>query len=350
MRVACLATQGQGSRDEARIVELLAELDPVTFAFDASAKLRSATRFLRQARAQSPDIVVMEGTGVAGGLAVLLARHWFGVPFVFSSGDAVGPFVARQYLRVGPVAHLYERLLFRSCAGFIGWTPYFVGRAIHLGARRACTAPGWAAVVRSTADPAQVRREFGIPQAAIVFGIAGSLNWTDKVGYCYGLEMVRAVQATDRTDVAVLIVGDGSGRQRLEERAGGDPRIFFTGRISSERVMDLYAAMDIASLPQSVDGVGAYRYSTKLAEYVEAGLPVVTNQIPCGYDLALAWSWRLPGEAPWDELYVRALADLMAVCSRQDVAAHRDAIDAGLTFSRDRQRSIVSAFVRECVA
>lgn len=76
-------------------------------------------------------------------------------------------------------------------------------------------------------------------------------------------------------------------------------------------VPDYLAAMDVASLPQNVDGVGSFRYTTKLSEYLAAGLPVITGQIPLAYDVGGGWLWRLPGAALWDERYVSALADVM---------------------------------------
>ena len=63
--------------------------------------------------------------------------------------------------------------------------------------------------------------------------------------------------------------------------------------------------MDVASLPQSVDGVGSFRYTTKLSEYLAARLPVVTGEIPLAFDLDDGWMWRLPGDAPWEERYSR---------------------------------------------
>ena len=54
-----------------------------------------------------------------------------------------------------------------------------------------------------------------------VFGIVGSLIWTRRVKYCYGLELVRALQRTDRGEVVVLIAGGGTGYEKLREIAGG---------------------------------------------------------------------------------------------------------------------------------
>ena len=80
-----------------------------------------------------PDLVVMEGTGLAGGAALILARAVFGQRYLVSSGDAVGPWVGTRSRLLGPVFGLYERVLCRLAAGFIGWTPYLVGRALTFG-------------------------------------------------------------------------------------------------------------------------------------------------------------------------------------------------------------------------
>ena len=62
----------------------------------------------------------MEGSGLAGGLALLAARLFAGVPYVVSSGDAIGPWVGRQVVWAGPLFGLYERIL---C---LVWPPEFV--------------------------------------------------------------------------------------------------------------------------------------------------------------------------------------------------------------------------------
>ncbi len=69
----------------------------------------------------------MEGTGIAGGLACLLAAIVKGHAYVVSSGDAVGPFIAVHVRCLGWPFAVYERLLCRFSSGFIGWTPYLVG-------------------------------------------------------------------------------------------------------------------------------------------------------------------------------------------------------------------------------
>jgi Glycosyl transferases group 1/Glycosyl transferase 4-like domain len=346
-RIACFATQGTSSGDEQRIRELLDPLAPEVIAFDRAAKGRSALSTAIRLVRHRPDVVVMEGTGIAGGLAVLAARMT-GVRYVVSSGDAVAPYLSsfRPWLR--PAAAAYERLLCRAAAGFIGWSPYLVGRALTLGSPRAMTAAGWAP--HAAADRTAARERFGIPPDALVFGLVGSLGWHERAGYCYGAELVRAAARLEREDLRVLVVGDGSGRTRLAEIAGDrlGHSVLLPGAVPREEVPLALAAMDVGSLPQSVDGVGAFRYTTKISEYIAAGLPVVTGEIPLAYDLDDGWLWRLPGDAPWDELYVAALGDLMRTVTPEQVAERRARVPREHpVFALERQQRQVCDFVAD---
>ena len=348
------ATQGAGGNEEDRLRALLKNFRTELVPFDRRAKRRMSRDIFHRLASRRFALAVMEGTGVAGGLAVLMARMLRGIPYVVSSGDAVGPYLTNRWPWLRPAFGLYERVLYRFAAGFIGWTPYLTGRALEFGAPRAMTAPGWApfprdADARATAR-ARVRAGLGIAPDTLVIGIVGSLAWTRRVGYCYGYELVEAMARTARSDVCGLIVGDGDGRARLSAMAGPrlGTRVFLIGRVSQRDVPDYLAAMDVASLPQSVDRVGGFRYTTKLSEYLDAGLPVVTGQIPMAYDLDDGWLWRLPGRAPWDARYLDGLAELLDRLTPADLAVKRAAVPRDLPeFDRARQVARVTSFLLE---
>ena len=118
-RVLVFATLGHGSREESRIRDLLRELAPEVFPFDRRRKARMFWRLLGALHRTRPDLVVMEGTGVAGGVALILARVLFGRRYAVSSGDAVGPWVGTKSRVLAPLFALYERLLCRFAVGFI---------------------------------------------------------------------------------------------------------------------------------------------------------------------------------------------------------------------------------------
>lgn len=355
-RILTFATLGHRSNDEDRIRHLLRDLGPgvEVFPFDRSRKMSMFWRLLGTIRRTRPDLVVMEGTGVGGGTAMIIARLMFGQRYVVSSGDAVGPWVGGRVWGLGPVFGLYERALCRFAAGFIGWTPYLAGRALTFGTPRVMTAAGWAPFTRTLAerhaDRLATRAQLGIPQDNLVIGIAGSMTWTRRYGYCYGAELVETARLVRRSDVTFLIVGDGSGRSHLEARAADLPpnRVVFTGRVPQADLPPLYAAMDVGSLPQSVDRVGSFRYTTKLSEYLALGLPVVTGYIPLAYDLDDGWLWRLPGLAPWDRRYTAAMAELIERIGPEELRAKQGAVPlAPAEFDPDRQARSVGAFVFE---
>jgi glycosyltransferase involved in cell wall biosynthesis len=353
-RLLCLATQGEGHLDADRLHYLLAQLHPARFAFDHDRKVASALRLVRAALSRRPALIVMEGTGFAGGLALLVLRGALGVPYVVSSGDAIAPYLRLHSRAAGVLGGLYERALCRFCAGYIGWTPYLVGRALTFGAPRAMTAPGWALTEPAPGARERVRASLGIEEPTILVGIVGSLEWNARVGYSYGLELVRAVRASPRKSLAACIVGDGSARERLEELAGEElgSRIFFTGRVPPDRVPDYLAAFDLATLPQSVDGVGSFRYSTKLAEYLGAALPVLTNEIPAAYDLDEGFFFRLPGASPWSDEFTDALTRLLSSLESAEIAERRNAATRwrGHAFDARSQQQRVTAFIEDILA
>ena len=353
-RVMTFATKGAGTNEEDRVRGLLERFDPDVFPFDRRRKIAMFFALLRRFQTRRWDLVVMEGTGVAGGLAIVIGRWLARIPYVVSTGDAVTPFMAARSRWLAVPFAIYERMLYASSSGVIGWSPYLAGRALTLAAPRAITAAGWAPYVRTAEElavaRAHVRDRLGIPADALVVGIAGSLAWTRRYRYCYGGELVRAIGRVRRRDVRVLIVGDGSGRSYLERLAAdaGERRVVFTGSVPQCEIPDYLAAMDVGSLPQSVDGVGSFRYTTKLSEYLAAALPVVTGQTPVAYDLDEGWLWRLPGSAPWDPRYVAALAAFIESLTPTAIDAKRVAVPRALAeFDRARQVARVTRFIMD---
>lgn len=351
--ILVFATKGEGSNEEARILGLLEGLPYARFAFDRKRKLRAALRLAKEILESRPHLVVMEGSGLAGGLPLLAARICLGTPFVISSGDAIAPFLSRLFPPGWWLFHAYEFALYRLAAGFIGWTPYLAGRALAAGTPRAMHAPGWSELGfpenRETARR-EIRRALGIPDDALVAGIAGSLAWNSRVGYCYGLELVEAVARASAASFHVVIMGEGDGLARLRERvpANARARVHFTGYLAGEKLARTLLALDYGLLPQSTDAVGAYRYTTKLPEYLAAGIPVIANRIPAAYDLDSGWITRLPGENPWDPRFLASLAAFLTEAKPADAsAAAAQAHAAAPLFSKAEQARRARAFVTD---
>ncbi|GMA61174.1 glycosyltransferase [Alicyclobacillus fastidiosus] len=352
--ILVFATQGAESEDARRLSTLCRDLPVTHYQFQKSHKFGSAYALFRHLIRRKPRLVVMEGTGIGGGLAVILGSIVGNVPYVVSSGDAVGPYVGKFHPLLQPIFTFYERILCKKSSGYVGWTPYLAGRALTFGAPRAMTVPGWAPFRRTEVQiqsaRTAIRKQLGIRDEDIVIGIVGSLSWNRKVGFCYGYELVKAIQKVHRTDIKVLIVGDGDGKPHLEEaaRLNRQNQVIFTGRIPREQVPDYLAAMDLASLPQSMDQVGNFRYTTKISEYLSVKLPVVSGQLPLAYDLHGDFIWRLRGRYPWGDDYVEALTQLLSQMTLEEIAYKRSSIvDAEGMFDQEGQIQRFTKFVTD---
>lgn len=352
--IAWFATKGSGTNEAARMEALLSEFPARReWVFDKQAKRRSFWKLLHRLKYERPKLIVMEGTGIAGGFICLLGRWVWRVPYVFSSGDAIGPFIRAHHRWLGWLFEIYERILCLWCAGFIGWTPYLCGRALTFGAKRAVTSAGWAWENPATdraGNREKFRKQWGIPESHLVFGIVGAIEWNSQRQYCYGWDLVQTAHRIARDDISFLIVGGGSGLERLRIAAGEllGRRIFLPGSVPQADVLAVLSAMDVGSLPQSVDGVGVFRYSTKLSEYVHARLPVVTTRIPMAYDLGGNWIWRLRGDAPWSEDFLDDLRRLAESLTRETVEERQRMMPAAFeTFGREDQVGRVTRFIQD---
>jgi glycosyltransferase involved in cell wall biosynthesis len=83
-------------------------------------------------------------------------------------------------------------------------------------------------------------------------------------------------------DLALLLVGDGPGRQAAQTRAealGVLDSVVFTGAIVHDRVPQLIAAMDVTAAPFKWSEDRFYFSPMKLFEYMAAGRPSVSTAI-----------------------------------------------------------------------
>ena len=317
-QILCLITAGQDGQDALRARHLTAGLDGETtfFAVDKELSRRKTSYAVWSLLLSRPwDLVYQEGTGIASGLSLVQAARVRPLKYVVSSGDPIsGFFQVTEGPLQGSAFGFYERLLYRRCAGFVGWTPYLTGRALQLGARRGATVEGGADLSvftpAASTERQAARERFGLAQDHLVLGVAGSLRWNVRQTYCYGLELIEVLKRVTRPDISLMIVGDGNGRAILEQMVPDNlrRRVVFTGRLPQADVVPAMQAMDIGFITQTLDALGSYRLTTKLPEYLACGLPVAMSPVPGFYDYAAPAGWALPPFHP-------ASADFHAGCA-----------------------------------
>jgi hypothetical protein len=332
------------------------DAEVVYFDVDRSASRWESSRQVRDLlRSRRWDLVFMEGTSIVAGLPLIAAARRRGQRFVVSSGDPIGGFFhATRGPLWGSAFSVYERQLYRACAGYVGWTPYLTGLALGLGARRGVTIEGAADLnvfqPLGAEERRALRREYGLDPSHLVCGIVGSLTWVARLQHCYGLELIESFNRTRRDDLALLIVGDGDGRAYLEKAVRKDlrPRVRFTGRIPRNDVARAVNAMDVAFNTQSLDGLGSFRLATKLPEYLACGVPVAMSPIPGYYDYVLDAGWGLPPFHPASVKFADGTGAWLETLSRDEVqskAAH--ARQAALRFDYDVLSARLGRFLND---
>ncbi|PVW02156.1 glycosyltransferase [Microbacterium sp. Gd 4-13] len=292
--VLVLAAQGVASYDAERARELVGGTSYSSTLLKierSSGAFRVFWQTLQTLQQADNDIVYLEGTGMRVGIPLLLAslRRGRRLIYVVSSGDAVDRYFRNKYgVLAGLIAGIYERWLYRRSSGFIGWTPYLVGRAIRMGAPTGLTIEGQVPSEMFPATPgdrADIRNRLGVANEDILVGVTGSLNWSKRQAYSYGLELVEAASRVRRTDISYVIVGGGTGRAKLVERARErGVNVRFIDRVPRAELSTIMSSLDLAVIAQTPDEVGLLRLTTKLPEYLAVGTPVVMPAVPGAFD------------------------------------------------------------------
>ncbi len=270
--------------------------------------LAGTGRALAAVIAPNVKAVYLIDVGTSTTLAALVGRV-LGRRVVVDTGD-VGFELARSVGRRGRfglgIVWLGERLTLAAAHQIV------VRGSAHvplLGGKGATVIRDLPPVGARPRDGSCLRRDLGWEDNFVV-GLVGTLNHAPRLGIGYGWDLVEAL-AQSHPAVVGLIVGDGAGRQILEDRArqlGVSDRLRFLGRLDPAATIDAIGAMDMAISTQSNDVVGAVRTTGKLPLYLASGCPVLASHVGEAATLLGPLGWTLPYDGTVDRSYPRRLA------------------------------------------
>jgi glycosyltransferase involved in cell wall biosynthesis len=83
------------------------------------------------------------------------------------------------------------------------------------------------------------------------------------------------------------------------------------------------SAFDVGFVTQTIDGLGSYRLTTKLPEYLASGVPVAMSPIPGYFDYVGDAGWALPAGHPAASSYHGELAHWIEGLEKRDVERRR---------------------------
>lgn len=231
-----------------------------------------------------PDVVVASSTPLTIGVPgwVLARRH--GVPFVFEVRDLwpeapiqLGVLRSRVLQRI---ARRLERFLYRRSDAIIPLSPGMEAGVLAAGAdpAKVVTIPN--ASDTDLFDPAMRNRAllepFGLQDrfVAVHAGMMGEANGLD-----YVLDAARILHERGDRSIAILVVGEGSTRQRLIARADelGLDNILFPGPVVKAELGAIVSSCDVGVVSFADFPVLATNSPNKLFDSLAAGLPCVVN-------------------------------------------------------------------------
>ncbi|NLH50347.1 MAG: glycosyltransferase [Myxococcales bacterium] len=229
------------------------------------------------------DVVFASSTPLTIGVPAVWISRWRGTPFVFEVRDLwpqapIEMGFLRNPLAIA-VARLAERLFYRLAARIVTLSPGMTDGVVRAGVSagkivmvpNACDPDLFGA-----ADPAGVREKLGVAPDEILIIHAGNLGPSND-----GDWLLNLAGALARTEARyrILLLGEGSERERLERRAAeeGITNILFAGPVSRRETAPYLHAADWGIVSFADKPVLATNSPNKFFDYLAAGLPVLVN-------------------------------------------------------------------------
>lgn len=152
-----------------------------------------------------------------------------------------------------------------------------------------------------------------------------------------------AIAARNRPEIELILYGDGVDAAALRDRAAGNTAVRFAGRVSSERIIGVFAAADALLLHLRDDPLFAITIPSKTQFYLAMGRPIVAGVAGEAADLLRRSGAALiapPGDAA---ALARILVEIAAMPrDRRDAmgAAGRCFYAENLAFDRAMTRTL----------
>jgi glycosyltransferase involved in cell wall biosynthesis len=250
-----------------------------------SPRPRAAFAFFGKLRRFRPDVLYLIDLGYPAVIASLLYRTMASCPLVIETGDPLAELFwgAGRVGRGGYFAiRKYQQMVLKRANDVVVRGTGLKDYLAPLGITRVTVLPD--GVDTHLFHPVQVsdlRKHLGFERSVSV-GVMGTLNWSRRLKWGYGCELIDALTILRDLPVCGLVLGDGPGRRILEcmvaERGLAD-RVRFLGHVSEDSLPSYINAMDICLSTQTNDWVGRSRTTAKLPLFMACGRFVLATRV-----------------------------------------------------------------------
>lgn len=263
----------------------LRERYDIHLAYREGNKLAALFRFFKLLRRVKPQVVYVFDISYSGVLGAWLYRLLFGGKLVIETGDAI-----------------YELMRSTGNRGRLGlwltrWLEKFSLRMADQVVVRGRFHQQLLSGIGLTSDVIQdgvdteeftplkaddLRRQHKL-DGVLTIGLVGSSVWSEKLGMCYGWELVELLHLlAPHSSVKGVIIGSGSGIARLKARCreyGIEDRVLFLGHVPYQELPRYLNIIDVCLATQTNDVVGQVRTSGKLPLYLATGRYVLASEV-----------------------------------------------------------------------
>jgi glycosyltransferase involved in cell wall biosynthesis len=295
------------------LAEHLRERYDIRLAYREGNKLVALLRFYRFLRRAKPQVAYVFDMSYSGVIGAWLYRLTGGSRLIIETGDAI-----------------YELMRSTGNRGAVGlwltgWLEKFslriADRIVVRGRfhQELLARAGVAAdVIQDGVDTREfapfrvdeLRREHKLNDALTV-GLVGSSVWSEKLGMCYGWELIEMLRLLPSAPVKGVMIGGGTGIPRLKARCreyGLEDRVLFLGHVPYVELPRYLNLIDICLSTQTNDVVGQVRTSGKLPLYLAAGRYILASEVGEAARV-LKPEMLIPYEGVLDERYPQKLAE-----------------------------------------
>jgi colanic acid biosynthesis glycosyl transferase WcaI len=232
----------------------------------AAGELSFGARVVTQRPTERPDVVLAVVPSLAGGIAAARIARRAGVPLVVWVQDVVG-----RGRAVGAV----ERSLLRRADRVVVLNEQFQDHALAIGvpAERIVVQPNWTHLPPTAPiDRASTRARLGWRDDETVVLHSGNMGLKQDLENV--VEAARVAVAKGLRDIRFVLMGDGSQREALAERATGLATVELRPPAIADEYTRVLAAADLLLVnerPSNVD----MSLPSKLTSYLHAGQPII---------------------------------------------------------------------------
>jgi glycosyltransferase involved in cell wall biosynthesis len=130
-------------------------------------------------------------------------------------------------------------------------------------------------------DAGELRKHYGL-DGVLTVGMIGSSVWSEKLGMCYGWDLIEMLRLLKDRPVKGVMIGSGSGIARLKSLSrdyGIEDKILFLGHVLYGELPRHLNLIDICLSTQTNNLVGQVRTTGKLPLYLAAGRYILASKV-----------------------------------------------------------------------